>query len=72
MYCKTQVMAGVCVFWENTMCLFVVRRQKTTITSGRRGVVQYVLFVPAGGGDRIVFGQHHRGNRGLRSKEEIL
>ena len=57
MDCKTQVMAGLCVFWVNTRCLVVVRRQNTTRESGRIGVGQYVLFVPAYGGDRIVLGQ---------------
>ena len=64
MDCKTQVMAGLCVFWVNTRCLVVVRRQNTTRAAGRRGVGQYVLFVQAYGGDRSAFGQYHRGNRG--------
>ena len=46
-----------CVFWVNTRCLVVVRRQNTTRAAGRIGVGQYVLFVPAYGGDRIVLGQ---------------
>ena len=64
MDCKTQAMAGLCVFWVNTKCLVVVLRQNTTRSSGRIGVGQYVLFVPAYGGDRSVLGQQHRGNRG--------
>ena len=47
MDCKTQAMAGVCVFWGNTRCLVVVLRQNTTRASGRIGVGQKCcLFQP--------------------------